>query len=91
MAAGARRAVQALRLKVPSASRSMSGHGSYEQELAEMQKWRKVTYIVAPGSLLVSAYMLLTAKHPEHAEKIVRSPLPPAASRRRSGSRSNRT
>ena len=38
---------------------------------AEMNKWRSITMVAAPGCALLAGYMLLSAEH-HHEEKIVR-------------------
>lgn len=53
--------------------RHMSGgHGSHEEAVAEMDRWRSITYVAVPGVFLLTAYTLSTASHHHSDEKIVR-------------------
>ena len=50
----------------------MSGHGTVEENIAEMDKWRKVSYVAVPFCAILAAYIFGTAAHHEHHEKAVR-------------------
>jgi len=53
--------------------RNMSGHGSAEENAAEMERWKNITYVAVPAVFLLTAYTLSTASHHHDDEKIVRA------------------
>ena len=55
----------------PLQQRFMSGHGTVEENLAEMAKWRNVSFVAVPVCVLLAAYVFGTAEHHEHHEKAV--------------------
>jgi hypothetical protein len=52
--------------------RHMSGHGTQEEAVAEMNRWRTISYGVVPLVFGLTAYTLSTASHSHGEEKIVR-------------------
>lgn len=47
-------------------SRAMSSGSSVEESIAEMNKWRNITYLVVPGTVIFGAYTLLNEDHHGH-------------------------
>ncbi|CAL6312841.1 unnamed protein product [Bathycoccus prasinos] len=43
--------------------RNMSGGGSIEEEIAEMNKWRTVTFLAIPACAAFGVYSFATAEH----------------------------
>mmetsp|Transcript_26134 Transcript_26134/g.43744 ORF Transcript_26134/g.43744 Transcript_26134/m.43744 type:complete len:101 (-) Transcript_26134:400-702(-) len=58
----------ACKLQSKAPVRNMSGGGSLEEEIAEYQKWRTVTFVVVPGLIGFGAYTFANLTH-HHAEK----------------------
>ena len=54
-------------------ARNMSGHGSHEENVAEMNRWRTISYGVVPLVFGLTAYTMATASHSHADEKIVRA------------------
>jgi hypothetical protein len=50
--------------------RHMSGHGTQEEAVAEMNRWRTISYGVVPLVFGLTAYTLSTASHSHGEEKI---------------------
>ena len=57
----------------PRAARSRCADSARLCLPAEMNKWRSITMVAAPGCALLAGYMMLNAEH-HHEEKIVRAP-----------------
>mmetsp|Transcript_3667 Transcript_3667/g.10613 ORF Transcript_3667/g.10613 Transcript_3667/m.10613 type:complete len:107 (+) Transcript_3667:189-509(+) len=47
-------------------TRTMSSGHSMEESIGEMNKWRNVTYLAIPGSIVFGAYTLLNEQHHGH-------------------------